>query len=106
MPNARDIAVNIQQSNDSFWDDLMGSKNDQLRNTMNSGIAGNAPDGDVVARKTRNPQTIEEIRSEKEAISIQNAESKAGYEVRATEWENEKNTKIAVSAVIAYFIFK
>ena len=26
MPNARDIAVNIQQSNDSFWDDFPKKK--------------------------------------------------------------------------------
>ena len=77
--SARNKAELNRISSSSFLDNLTASKNDQLRNTMNSGIAGKAPDGDVVARKTRNPQTLEETREEINQIQQQNELSRSGY---------------------------
>ena len=103
--NPRPLMPTSASATDNFWDDLIASKNDQLRSTMNAGINNVAPIG-VVAPKERNPQTIEEIRAETEAIAQQNAEVKTKWEKKGSDWKDEKLKMYGIGALALYFIFK
>lgn len=101
--SARDTAELNRISSSSFLDDLTASKNDQLRNTMNSGIAGNAPDGAVVARKTRNPQTMQETREE---ISRIEQQKEINMLHRADRQKSHALKELIPFGIVAYFLFK
>ena len=104
MPtNPRPLMPSSASSTDNFWDDLTASKNDQLRSTMNSGISNIAPVG-VVAPKERTPQSIDEIKEEREAIILQNAEASTNWNKFKAERKNEKTTLMLGIGLIAYMM--
>ena len=106
MPtNPRPLMPSSASSTDNFWDDLTASKNDQLRSTMNSGISNVAPTG-VVAPKERTPQTIEELRDEREAIIQQNAEASTNWGKFREERKDEKIKMYSIGALVLYLLFK
>ena len=105
ITNPRPLVPTSASSTDNFWDDLTASKNDQLRSTMNSGVSNVAPKG-VIAPKERNPQTMENIREEREAIIQQNAEASTNWDKFRAERKSEKLTIYGIGAMVLYFIFK
>lgn len=103
--NPRPLLPSSASSTDNFWDDLTASKNAQLRSTMNSGISNVAPSG-VVAPKERTPQTLDEIREEREAIIQQNAEASTNWDKFRAERKNEKLMTYGITVLALFFIFK
>ena len=101
--SARDTAELNRLSTQSFLDDLTASKNDQLRNTMNSGIVGTAPGGGVISRKTRNPQTLEETRKEIGQIEQQ---KEINMMHRAQKQQSQALKELIPFGIVAYFILK
>ena len=103
--NPRPLMPSSASSTDNFWDDLTASKNSQLRSTMNAGLNNVAPVG-VVAPKERNPQTLTEIREEREAILQEKASSGDKWVKFREERAEEKRGVLVIGVILLYMAFK
>lgn len=101
--SARDDAIARQLARQTFLDNLNAEKDAQLRSTMNSGLMG-PTDAQVVAPKDRNPNSLENIR-ERQAIQVQNVESRDAYQ--DLKQKNFIDGMIPIALVgLAYFALK
>ena len=103
--SARDTAIARANERQAFIDTLTNQKNEQLRSTMNGGLASNTGTSKgVVPLKDVNPNSLENIR-ERKAIDEQNSTVQDAWASGGWKTKNDF-VPIILLVIIGFYLIK